>query len=236
MSVYKHPNRQGCWMIKISHGRKAPAEYISYDGDEDGARSFERQLRGQVNVLDPGFSDNLPEFRIAYRNKNSKSGSRSLENSLRHLQEFFGGYKMHQMVPGLIELYKAKRLSTVIVSKTGIRRQITKRTINIELSALSAYITWMNGRWGSTYPRPKRFGKRETKPPMMHVLAVSEIVAILENLSGDLRAMVSLMAMCGMRKNEVFNLSARHIDLVSSSVLVLGKGSKWRRVPVSSPA
>ncbi|MHB8149956.1 MAG: tyrosine-type recombinase/integrase [Desulfobulbia bacterium] len=236
MSVYKHPSRPGCWMIKISHGRKAPAEYIAYDGDEDGARTFEKHLRGQVNVLDPSFADNLPEFRIAYRNRNSKSGTRSMENSLRHLQEFFGNYRMHQMVPMLIEQYKAQRLATVIVSKTGIRRRISKRTVNIELSALSAYITWMNERWGSAYPRPKRFGKRETRPPMMHVLALSEVAAILENLDGDLRAMVALMAMCGLRKNEAFSLTAGDVDLVSRSIRVFGKGSKWRMVPVSSPA
>lgn len=236
MSVYSHPSKPGCWLIKISHGRKGKPEYIPYDGDEDGARAFEKQLRGQVNLLDPGFCDHIPEFRISYRNQNSKSGARSMENSMRHLEEFFGGYKMHQILPMLIEQYKAKRLATVIVSKTGIRRPISKRTVNIELSALSAYITWMNERWGSTYPRPKRFGKRETKPPMMHVLALSEVAAILANLEGDLRAMVALMAMCGLRKNEAFNLTAADIDLASRSIKVFGKGSKWRMVPVSSPA
>lgn len=236
MSVYPHPSRPGCWMIKISHGRKNPADYIPYSGDEDGARAYEKYLRGQVSVLDPGFADNLPEFRIAYRNKNSPSGLRSVENSLRHLQEFFGGYKMHQIAPMLIEQYKAKRLATVLVSKTGIRRRISKRTVNIELSALSAYITWLNERWGFTFARPKRFGKRDTKPPMMHVLALSEVAAILANLDGDLRAMVALMAMCGLRKNEAFSLTAADVDLVSRSMRVFGKGSKWRMVPVSSPA
>lgn len=236
MSVYPHPSKPGCWMIKISHGRKEKPEYIPYDGEEDGARAFEKQLRGQVNRLDPGFADNIPEFRMAYRNRNSKSGARSMENSMRHLQEFFGGYKMHQILPVLVEQYKAKRLATVIVSKTGIRRPISKRTVNIELSTLSAYITWINERWGSAYPRPKRFGKRETRPPMMHYLTVAEVAAILENLSGDLLAMVSLMALCGLRKNEAFSLTADDVDLTSESIKVFGKGSKWRMVPVSSPA
>ncbi len=211
-------------MIKISHGRKGKAEYIPFQGPRPEALIFEQELRGLTNRDDPGFLDNLPEFLIAYRNRASKRGMEVIQNSLKHLEAFFSGFKMRHIVPSLIERYKAARL------QTGVK----KRTINIELSGLSAYITWMNSTMGTAYLRPKRFSKKETTPPMPQILTPAELTEILMHLGGDIRIMISLMAMCGLRRNEVFSLTAENVDIPGQSLHIHGKGGKWRMVPIMS--
>ena len=225
MSVYNHPSKPGWQMIKISHGRKGKAEYIPFHGSHDEALIFERELRGIADHSDPGFGDWLPEFHIAYSNRTSKRGLEVLENSFRHLTAFFGGFKLRHITGSLIEQYKAQRLTS------GVKR----RTINIELSGLSAYITWSNETYGKNYPKPKRFGKRETRAPLPVVLTLAEIAGILDNLEGDIRIAVELMALGGLRKNEALSLEARNVDCSAASIRIEGKGGKWRIVPVSSP-
>jgi site-specific recombinase XerD len=211
-------------MIKISHGRKAKAEYIPFEGNREAALQLEAEIRGTVDRADPGFTDLLPEFKVAYRNRASKRGFEVMENSLRHLTAYFGQFKMRHIAPSLIEQYKAKRLAS------GVK----KRTINIELSGLSAYITWLNETTGSAYRRPKRFGKRETTPPMMRPLTVEEMGAVIDALDGDIRTMIEIMAACGLRRDEVFSLRKIDYDHASRIITVQGKGGKERRVPVSS--
>ena len=212
-------------MIKISHGRAGKAEYLPFNGSREEALMLEAEIRGTVNRDDPGFSDLLPEFKVAYYNRASKRGREVLDNSMRHLLEFFGQYRMRHILPSLVEQYKAIRLAA------GVK----KRTINIELSGLSAYITWLNETTRSNYPRPRRFGKRETRPPMTRPLGVDEMVRIIGHLQGDVRTMVELMAFCGLRRNEVFGLRAIDYDHASQTLTVQGKGDSWRRVPVSAP-
>ena len=210
-------------MIKISHGRKGKADYIPYCGNREEALIFEREIRGLADRADPGFLDLLPDFKISYKNRVRANTYKSLEYSLKHLEPFFAGYKMRHILPSIIEQYKAARLAD------GVK----KRTINIELSALSAYITWINETTGSDFLRPKKFGKKETMPDMPMVLSVQEIVAILRELDGDVRIMVSLMGLCGLRRNEVLHLSADQIDTDGRCIRVVGKGGKWRMVPVA---
>ena len=212
-------------MIKISHGRKGKADYIPFNGSREDALLVEAEIRGTVNRSDPGFSDLLPEFMIAYKNRSSKRSLEVMHNSMRHLGIFFGGYKMRHIVPSLIESYKAKRLAD------GVK----KRTINIELSNLSAYITYTNQTTGSDIPRPKRFTKKETAPPLPRPMSVEELAAIIDNLQGDIKTMVELMTFCGLRRAEVFGLTVSDYNQTTSILLINGKGGKQRIAPVSSP-
>lgn len=225
MSVYIHPSKAGWQMIKISHGRKEKPEYIPFQGSKEEAQIFEREIRGIADHSDPTFLDKLPEFKIAYKNRSAKTTYDALESSLLHLEKFFSGFKIRHITGLLTEQYKAERL------KTGV----TKKTINNELSNLSAYITWLNESTGSTYPKPKRFSKRETTSPMPNVLNPTEIGNILRHLNGDVKTMVSLMGLCGLRRNEVFELTADQVDIKANTIRVFGKGQKWRVTPVASP-
>lgn len=225
MSVYNHPSKTGWQMIKISHGRKGKAEYYPFHGSREEARQFEQELTGRVDYTDPAFCDHLDNFKVAYRNKSSKRSAASLENSLKHLTAFFQSYRMRHLTPALIERYKAHRLEA----------GVTKKTVNIELSALSSYIVWLNETTGSNYKRPKRYTKKQTLPPLPQPLQMDEIVRLMMRLKGDIRTMCELMAFCGLRRAEVFQMKKRDYDPVSKTLTFCGKGEKERRVPVSFP-
>ena len=68
---------------------------------------------------------------------------------------------------------------------------------------------------------------------MPRPLAVEEIASILQHLTGDVRTLVSLMSLCGLRRNEAFYLEARDINLVQRTLAVKGKGNKDRTIPYS---
>ena len=84
-------------MIKISHGLKEKAEYIPYQGTREEAEIFEREVRGLADRSDPFFSDLLPDFFTAYKNRSSPKSLESVQYSFRHLSAFFGGYKLRHL-------------------------------------------------------------------------------------------------------------------------------------------
>lgn len=221
MSVYKHPSRPGWWQIKIYRGKDKPAEYLPYQGTREEALIFERELRGLREASDPAWPDRLPEFRLAYRNRSRPRGYEVLENSMRHLTAFFGGHKLRHIGPQLVESYKASRLAA----------GVSKRTVNIELSALSAYLTWHNEMYRTDFPRPRRFSKRETMPPLPRPLDMGEIAAVLRALDGDLRVIVMLMSLCGLRKSEALTLTAADVSPASRTLTIRGKGGRERVIP-----
>ena len=212
-------------MIKISHGRAGKAEYIPFHGSRDEGLVFERELRGIADRSDPDFAEFVPDFLVAYRNRCRPATLESMAISLRHLQAFFGGYRLRHITQALVERYKAHRLAA------GVK----KRTVNVELSALSSYVRWINEARGTAFHLPKLFTRRETRPALPQVLTPAELGALVENLSGDVRTIVEIMSWCGLRRNETLHLTAQDIDLGGGTIHVLGKGGKWRQVPVVYP-
>lgn len=225
MSVYRHPSKPGSWMVKISRGRKGKAEYIAWSGDRESGLEFERQLRGEVCSTDPRWDERLEEFRRSYRSRSRPRALEVLDNSLRHLGRFFGPYRLRQLKPAIIERYKEERLEA----------GVSKRTINIELSALSSYVTWLNDNLGLGLSRPRRYTKRETTAPIPVVLSPAELRGLLQHLEGEVKLMVGLMCLCGLRRGEVFGMTAQAVDGSGQTVWIHGKGGRWRMVPVSSP-
>ena len=237
MSVYDHPHKPGWQMIKISHGRKGKPEYISYPGSREDAQIYERELRGLTDTTDPGFDDRLPEFKVNYRNRSSQRGMEVCENSLKHLEAFFAGMKLRHITPHLVEQYKAARLKAP-AKKSGagqVTATVKPRTINIELSILSAYFEFMNQNHGTQLVKPLRFRKRDTAAPMPIPLLPTELAQIINNLQGNIKTIVCLMAYNGLRRNEAFNLQAQDVDINGGNITIRGKGNKWRVVPVVAP-
>jgi len=224
-------------MIKISHGRKEKAEYIDYPGSREDALIYYREITGKADTTDPGFQDRLPEFLIHYRNNSSVRGMEVCENSLKHLTAFFGGQKLRHITPHLVEQYKAARLKAP-AKKNGageIISTIKPRTINIELSILSAYFDFMNRNHNTQLDKPQRFRKRDTAAPMPIPLLPAELAGIINNLTGNVKIITMLMAYNGLRRNEAFNLQAQDIDIDGGNITIRGKGGKWRVVPVVAP-
>lgn len=234
MSVYNHPSKAGWQMIKISHGRNGKAEYIPFPGNRDEALIYEQELRGITDLSDPDFADHLPSFRLWYRNQVSSSTFDDCERAYKHLIEYFGSRKIRHITPLLIEAYKTERLQQPYTRGKSSKLP-GKRTITRELAYLARYLGWLRTEKGLTTIQPKGFRNKETRAAPPAVLTISEISALLQQLTGTVKAIVMLMAFNGLRRSEAFNLRPADVDLKAGHIRVWGKGGKWRLSPLASP-
>lgn len=206
-------------MIKISHGRNNPAEYIPFPGTREEAQIFENELRGITDTTDPHFTDKLPEFKTAYKNEVMSGTFTDFEWAMKQLLLFFQNMKLRHITPSIIENYKTFRLE-----------KVSKRTINRELSYLSKYLQWC----GCTL-KPVKFRKRDTQPTPPDVLTLEELDAIIQHLTPPVKHLVQLMAYNGLRKTEAFKIRSIQADKDGTLIRVFGKGGKWRQAPVELP-
>ena len=127
------------------------------------------------------------------------------------------------------------------------------RGMALVLSCWRSFYRWL-GREGAVGLNPVQ-GVRPPKAaqPLPKALAVEEALRLVEGAEGPEgdtpaltardRCMAELLYGCGLRVAELVDLdlipspaSRGWVDLSEAEVRVLGKGSKWRTVPVGGPA
>jgi integrase/recombinase XerC len=119
-------------------------------------------------------------------------------------------------------------------------RRLAKRSIARKAAALRRYFGWLT-RTGVLAADPSR---RLTAPRgegrLPHVLKHDELETLLATPPADDgpiglrdRAVVELLYGSGLRVGELCGLRPRDVDLVRAQVLVWGKGSKQRQLPMS---
>lgn len=229
MSVHAQKNKpSGSWYIKLYKGKvdgKSRFEWIPFIGTREEAEAYERQLTGKTSRLDPLFPDLLPEFMLTYRNRTKARGFEVMQARMKHLQPFFNSFRLRQIQSIIIEKYKAHRLDA------GVK----KRTINIELSCLSAYWKWLLEQ-GIECCKIKRFSKRETAAPLPQVLTPDEVSRILLAVDEQYRAIFLLWGRLGLRESEALKLKCCNVDTSSWTILVEdSKMGKSRLLPIESP-
>ena len=114
-------------------------------------------------------------------------------------------------------------------------------SLALRMSALRSFLDWQvhqgmlsaNPAKGISTPRNARH-----LPKNMDVDEVNQLLEIDLNdpLAVRDRAMLETMYGGGLRLSELVNMDCRHMDLEAGEVLVLGKGSKERRVPIGGTA
>jgi len=210
-------------------GRAGRRERLDYIGTEVGARDYEMELRLKAKPpiatrSSPTIGDMLPEFLGEYRNDVAKSTISDFHWAWKQLEPTFNRLPAVRITPGIIETYKAARL------EVGVK----KRTINRELSYLSAIIKWAEDRHHID-PLPwriKRFRKRDTVSPKPVVHTMDELQKILDHLNPARLGLVLLMYDAGLRKTEACTIKGAQVDLASRQIRVLGKGNKERILPI----
>lgn len=226
MSVYDHPHKPGWQMIKIFHGKDKP-EYISFPGDREHAKLYEQELRGITDKTDPAFTDKLAEFRIAYKNEVMASTFTDFEWAWKQIEPYFSSMKIRHITASVIELYKAHRLQQK-VKTTG--KNISKRTINRELTYLSKYLAFC----GHTI-KPVKFRKKDCEAPQPEPMTMDTMDAIVNLLPYPIKQLVQLMEYNGLRKNEALRIRSEDADKDGTYVRIWGKGGKWRIAPIEEP-
>jgi site-specific recombinase XerD len=234
MSVRPKKNRRGEivpgeYIIDyLPNGKKGKRERITFVGTEPEARALEMEMRGQTKptvreILSPTCLDALPEFLRDYGNRVAKSTVVDFHWAWKQLEQSFAIIPLRNVNPRLVEIYKAKRLAD------GVK----KRTINRELSYLSALLRWAEDqKIIDEFPRIKRFPKKQTTSPLAIVHAPDEIAAIIDEVNPAKRAIALLLYDAGLRRSEACNLKGSQIDLATRLMRIIGKGNKERIVPI----
>ena len=123
----------------------------------------------------------------------------------------------------------------------GHRRGLSPKSLQRRLSACRGFYGWLqkHGRIAANPTAGVRAPKATRKLPQ--VLDVDEAVQLVElptdaPLGQRDRAMLELFYSSGLRLSELCTLRWRDLDLAEGMVHVLGKGGKYRLVPVGSHA
>ncbi len=240
-----------------------PTEYIPYEGTEARALAFERELRGlqpdnngRIKVID------LLDSFFTWHQTNMKPKTHTECNAaFKRLIPYLGNKYISYLRNSDYEPYKADRLATLIIPKqrkhradrvldrhaetdeeyatrcVAETRNVSKRTIQIELNYFRTFLRWCRDEEKYTVGDfPKGFSKDQQKAKGKVVLALSEIPALIEQQKeGFQRTITMLMLQNGLRKTEALTLRKRNVDLKNNCLIVTGKNDKTRVVPIVTP-
>jgi site-specific recombinase XerD len=240
-----------------------PTEYIPFEGTEARALAFERELRGiqpdnniRLKVLD------LLESFFTWHQTNMKPKTHNeCMNAFKRLIPYLGSKYISYLRNSDYEPYKAARLATQIIPKqrkhrpdrkqdsnaesdedyatrcVAETRNVSKRTIQIELNYFRTFLRWARDEEKYTVGDfPKGFSKSQQKAKGKVVLALDEIPALIEQQKeGFQRTITMLMLQNGLRKTEALTLRKRDIDLKNNCLIITGKNDKTRVVPIITP-
>lgn len=170
----------------------------------------------------------------------------------RHLKLFFGQMRPNMLTPALIESYKSKRAKdTYLPGKRGQKPEddtpeesrrrvpVTKRTVQKELTYIQSYIRWMTDpENGLAEPLPfkiKNYKASQTEAPPKVIPSRRDMILLIRACRGDdrkYRPMLAIAYYTGLRRAELFSLSAGNIDSHQGFLRIKGKGGKIRTVPI----
>ncbi len=225
---FKGNTKKGpAWLIDI-HRSASDRVYEVFHGSEADAREYEQILRGKLSRPRPTASRTIAELTPDYlewvRN-HSRSVSGKTEHDKRkmlyaHLLAHFGNLRPDAIPETWIEKYISKRKKEVGAKGTG------NRAINLELLCLAALVKW------ATKNR-LRINQLPYKASIPHILTREEIRRLFAAMLPQYRARALCLYNAGMRKDEVINLTWDRVDFEHGYLIVKGKGSKERVLPMS---
>jgi len=225
MSIQQHPTKgRGWWQLRISHGRKGKDEYITYEGSEAEAMTFEADLRGiPAEAQHMRVNDVLGRFLSWYYLENSQSTASAAEKTLPRMIKLLHNKELRHFRQADYTRYKQKR------SDDGV----TRKTVNIELSYWRALLNFaQNELQVPIGDLPRLYTKKQTRPPNKQVLSPDETRRLLDQLHGDKKTIAMLYGYCGLRRSEALTLTKGMVDLERGILHIRGKGDKGRIVPI----
>jgi integrase len=251
MSLTRHKTLPNTWVARYyPNGRRKDPKTgkpstkqarLLFEGSEADARAwYASLLRGKRPLKEAPIAPTLcqawPDFCVFYENQLAKSTWRDyLCTWGRHLEPFFGRMRPGQINPGLIEAYKKKRLNDDRGVKTKTKTK--PKTINKELSYLSAMCAWMaKPEINRALPlgfQIKGFPASKTQPPEPIIIDRSDMIRFLRAADRKtFRPLFAVFYYTGMRRTEVLTLTGPQINLKLDSITVTVKGGKIEVYPI----
>ena len=240
-----------------------PPENLLFQGTEVQAKAFERDLRG-ISPEDNGrlkVIDLLSRFLDWHAINMKDKTHEDCQAAFKKLLPYLGSKYISYLRNSDYEPYKSARLNTVITPKQRHHRpdrtndtnaesdedysmrcqtesrNVSKRTIQIELNHFRTFMRWCEKEEGYTVgDYPKGFPKSQQKPKQKVVLALAEIPELISHQpKGYQRTITMLMLYNGLRKTEALTLRKRNVDIKNNCLVITGKNDKTRVVPIITP-
>lgn len=127
------------------------------------------------------------------------------------------------------------------VAAKSRRMGLQAASMALRLSAFRSFFDWMVQQNLLPANPVKGIHAPKAKKRLPKNMDVDEVSQLLNMDSGDPlvvrdRTMLEVMYGAGLRLSELVGLDVRHLDLDSGEVLVMGKGSKERKIPLGKTA
>lgn len=174
--------------------------------------------------------DKLVSVFIENHSKTNKRSWKRDVTSTNALLKFFGGKKITEVTPWMVDRYKSRRLKQTSTRNTPI----TKATVNRELACLKKMLSYAVGEnWLVSNPL-RGYKLYKEKPNKIRVVSPAEFKKVYDEASGDLKTKLIIGYNTGMRKSEIVSLKWTDVDLMTRLICVSDtKNEESREVPIN---
>ena len=219
----------GWWQIDVGRGKKRTR--TAFQGSFEEAATFEASLRQkrpeEVHSVTPKIKELFVPFLVWYKHESAASTIRDIRFSIDlYFAPWFGNLQPTQLNLALFGQFKEKLLE----------KGLAPTTINKHLNYFSTLLKWATAH-GHCQQIPfnlPKFPRKKTVAKPKKPLTQRQVDTIYKNLAPGYRLPFLLMADCGLRVAEAFNLKVEDINETDSTFRFLGKGNKYRTVPFMS--
>lgn len=247
MSVYRERSGNYCYdfwfkgqRVKESTSQKdrRQAQLLEAACKADLARGVRTLKQEQRQLVPEGFREFVETVFLPWFQATHQSSPRSYrrhETSTKPLLKFFANADMKTVNAGMVEQYKARRISRVS-SMTG--RRYKPATVNRELAALRAIFNYAikHGIVRDNPVKGVRFLREDNE--QTRVLSHEEEARFLQVAILRLREVAKLILNTGLRPDEVYRMRREDVHLLEGYLHVpFGKTKAAKRdIPLSSEA
>ena len=237
MAVRPHPTKhlryhkskgEVWWIIDIGRGKERYR--LNFKGSYEDAVEHERIIRlkqlmpDQVTSLVPKIKELVVPWLAWYANEVSPNTLRDVRSSVnRYFVPYWGNLKPNQLTTANFNNFKSDLLE----------KGLSPTTINKNLNYFSSLINWAVDNQ-HCLPLPfkiPKFPKKRTTAKPQRPLTQGQLDAVYLAIEPEYRLLFLLMGDLGLRRDEAMAVRVMDVDLKNKTVLVLGKGNKYRYVP-----
>jgi integrase len=239
MAVYKRGKH---WLVKFQIKNVKVWKTIPEARTKAQAQRAEARIREEVYAgkygqgLAPLFSDFVEEVYRPWARLNKRSYGTAEAVHLTPLLQFFGGYRLNEISPFLIERYKQQRRETV----TKRKKTRSPSSVNRELEVLSHALSMAVDNDKIPQNPCRKVRKLRTDGGRERYLTEEEearLMVALNESPPHLRSFVVLALETGLRKSELLGLQVNQVDFVKNEIRICQtKTDKPKTVPLSSTA
>jgi len=248
MGLYRKKDTRNWWMNFTINGVQYNKSTGTADAKIAGLILADMELKilkneklGVEFELNYTFDEMMSKFMSDYAPKQEKSTQRRYEQSLKHLQPFFGGRMLSAVDGKLIDEYMQKRIKELSCRNTPTK----PATVNREYSMLAkAFGLAVSRKWQMAKVNPcstacngEPLKLKENNERERYLINDEEerlLKATAGYLYGQLWDIVVVALYMGMRQGEILGLRGAHVDLESRKLTVVKENSK-NKIPRTIP-